>query len=70
MQSSGNELQVSEPVNIAETVLGYIDSVSLKFLKQVWCASWLLSTVLVVSLGWPRPGSGSGPGQSDVISHF
>lgn len=35
-----------------------------------WCVSWLLSTVLVVSLGWPQPGSGRGPGQSDVIPSF
>ena len=35
-----------------------------------WCVSWLLSTVLVVSLGWPRPGSGRGPGLSDVITSF
>lgn len=35
-----------------------------------WWVSWLLSTVLVVSLGWPQPGSGRGPGLSDVITSF
>lgn len=35
-----------------------------------WCVSWLLSTVLVVSLGRPQPGSGRGPGLGDVITSF
>ncbi len=35
-----------------------------------WCASWSLSTVLVVSLGWPQPGSVRAPGLSDVITSF
>lgn len=67
--------QPSPPQNICN----YSGShVAMGFLKQslrlllavmcVWCMWQLLSTVLVVSLGWPQPGSGRGSVGSDVIT--
>lgn len=75
-------MQVSHPLHIPEEMISHSGSgwpevpqvpvVGLWGCSWQWCvvgcASWLLSTVLVVSLGWPRPGSGCGPGLSDVIT--
>lgn len=63
----------------SQNICNYSGShVAMGFLKQslrlllavmcVWCMWRLLSTVLVVSLGWPQPGSGRGSVGSDVIT--